>query len=391
MANPAPRILVISLVLTHPACTGPRTDQADPPPPTTPLSEWIEVPKINGTALGSLERIAQCTFWGGSSSSGSILEFSTENGSVDRTPGLPGPVSGLKYNEPLHLVLSWSKAHPWLRVIHPSDGRVQELNLPRHPWGEHRVGPLTFLSDTLIAMVPLGYGDLLPSPRPWVPSPLVWVLNLEGERVGTAGQVRDRGGSVLSTASLYAIGSVADTVLVLDLWDAELLTFHPPTTGDVWVQSSRKSLPRYFSAPDPREDTMKIPWIDIGGDQPVVYHVPQLQAGAFGSKGQFWVIRNGSAIWRPDNSELARQLYESHGKWEVDDQWIEVYTDRGSLDRAYDLPTPSAIGITLDHYGTPVLKAQYGSLFLPLDQSTSVPGKPCGLWTPDTEKGPKGE
>lgn len=113
-----------------------------------------------------------------------------------------------------------------------------------------------------------------------------------------------------------------------------------------------RPLPQYFTAPEPREEVWSVPWIQIGGEIPRLIEVPHAADAIFAPDGKLYVVRNYMARWK--RARIVR--FPTQGFWEVTHRGLEIYSSRGNILGAYNLPSEETSLMTADANGRVFLR-----------------------------------
>lgn len=270
------------------------------------------------------------------SSWGSLVRLDLSIGTIRRVGQLPmHPRRTQLQATSSNGLMFWSQPDHVLGLIDTDRRLFQQIEVPKHPWGGRAIGAATALEDGRIAMAPLG-GQLIRSPRPWREAPLVYLLDRQGRVAQHLGRVRDVGGQYLSAVwSQVSLGAVPDTLLVVRLADAAVARF--PVVGSRRGAPVTAQLPKYLGVSRIWEDVWRAEWL-LNGAQPRVYLLPQFSSAVFSPSGRLFVVRNGAAKWRTVDEPLLNRIYRRPGKWQVTEEWLEVYGRDGSRTGAFSLP-----------------------------------------------------
>lgn len=216
------------------------------------------------------------------------------------------------------------------------------------------------LSDGAVAVAPLSDRPLVPSPRPWQGSALLWLIGADGTASQTLGRVPDSGGTYLSSAQAgLRLGSIGDTLLTFWLSAAMLDRFAP--TDAVFQISGSTRFPKYFEARPAWEDVWNAEWL-LNGEQPIVYHIPHFHDATFARDGRLLALRNAGVRWHANDSPYARAMFALPGGWVATSRWLEISTYRGESPAAYRLPGEWASKIVATDIGMLFLWLRDGSI-----------------------------
>ena len=266
------------------------------------------------------------------------------DGTVDqRTSRLPGaPMSTRLSRGREGEAIAWSDEPRFGARVRP-DLSLESLSLPTDAWGGNNAGPIIGLGEGYL-FAPFGGSSPRQSPKPWRDAALALVLSAEGNEINAIGSVHDRGGSYLSWHSgRTMVGNRGDTVVLLNLSDGIVSGWLPPFSTPIWSAQ----LPRYLSAPAPREELWQYPWIHYGAELINLLALSQVSMATIGEDGTIYAIRNYTAEWdRMDERRLKTQ-----GRWRIADKALEVYTHRGSLVERYALPSADIRWLSVGAHG----------------------------------------
>ena len=267
--------------------------------------------------------------------------------------------------------LAWGPHPPYLADV-GGDLSTSMRPVPEHPWGGVWTGPALPLPGGRYAIAAVSNRALArPSPRPWRPSPLIHVMDTMGGVLAEAGRIVDRGGQFRSWLAARAVlGNRGDTLRALRLSTGVLETFAPSDSAGGYALIHKASLPAYFDPPPIQEEVLSYPWITFGGEVPVLAHVSQVEAAAFGGN-RLYAIRNYDAEWwEMDNPRVTLS-----GLWKPTNQGLEIYDLEGRRIRSFSLPYSDPDFLRADSRGRIFIK--YGrSLVLAHDPTYEGPACP---------------
>jgi hypothetical protein len=256
-------------------------------------------------------------------------------------------------------VLFWSDDPPVYGIISDQDA-IATLPDVAGPWGDQLAGPavptpqgyfIAVLSDGAPTMVRRGSQ-----------MPLGVLTEGKGQARDQIGLVQGEPGTYLSWyKARSAVGHVGDTLLLVALSSGVVTGWVRPFLSPVWSDT----LPRFFTAPTPEEETWTWPWIDFGGDVPRVLTLSHVGAAAVGGDGTIYALRNLSAEWR----EAPTPHFRIQGDWKVTSRTLDIYTPRAKLLRRFRLPPGDARWVSVDAHRLLYIRIEREILVVDLDGS----------------------
>lgn len=183
-------------------------------------------------------------------------------------------------------------------------------------------------------MAPLGDRGI-PRRRPetWRPAALIDIFDDQSMGIGGVGNVAERSEQYLSSfVGALALGVVGDSLYGLVYSEAAVYVFAPAEQGGFSIVR-RVQLPKYFEAPEIKEEVRTYPWIQYNGDMMRITSASGFGATAFGPEGRIYAVRNYSAEWH----RLPRGVLAPGGEWIARRQALEIYTADGEILGAYEL------------------------------------------------------
>lgn len=294
---------------------------------------------------------------------GTIVRFRSNSAMSVDTSRLPGVRRGASAgSSSSEGPVVWSNYPSALMLLDLEDLSVDSVAIPRHPWGAERwVGPAVRMPDGRVALAQLGGMPGRVQPSPWIPAPLVRIVDQRSELVQDVGKMRHVPGRYLSwLMSRAAVGSFGDTLLVYTLSDAVLSVYVPKSGTDSVSHIRTAQLPLYFQAPEPREEIWQPAWIQVGGEVPHLIHVPHTMTAVFGPDGRLYAVRVYDAEWLRARNPYVR----TQGRWRVARSALEVYDTRGALIGSLALPAEDIIRLHVDENGRIMMISRVGTVHI---------------------------
>ena len=344
------------------ACDIPKAHTVLPRPNLRPLP--VEsVFHWDSMGIGGVVSTPSCAILMSSATGGRIARV-LPDGSVDSTAvlGPPGSFRSLRLEELRDdASLVWTRSTTGNgRVGLMSHGNlaVRWLAMPPLAWGMALTGSVTGVSGELIGIASLSDGVPVGQPDPWVPAPLVSLVDLGGALAGELGKVEQHSGRYLSWwLAQSVIGAWDEKIVALNLATGKVTTYYrnaaePSVVQDNGVNAEVR-LPRYIDPPPVREEVWAPEWIQIGGELPHLIGVPQVLSGDITKWGGIVAVRPYRAEWR----KVPNRYLPTQGTWSVEESGIEVYFPDGELSVAYDLEDLEVRWIRIDRHDRMFLSA----------------------------------
>lgn len=356
------------------ACDTPRVEEWGGEPHLENLPILLTIHPSERFRPSDIARIDECRLILVGGAWGNLIELDLVSGEERWLGQLAGAPTGTRLYQGASGVLLAKSGNPSrLFEVRTGEGRILERDLPLDPWTRMPVtGEVATVGGGRIAVATTN-GRTEESPRPWVRSPLVWLVNEDGTVAGTLGEIEDAGGRYLSSVmGRVSIGAMGDSLILVGRPFAATVDWYR-LRGAFATFTRTTRLPAYFSAPPPWEDVWRTPWLDVGGAHVRTYSIPHFREMSFTSDGQLWAIRNGNVHWESRDSRLGREVFALSGNWRAGRQWLEAYDPTGTLLGAYKLDGSSVRSVVPDGWGAVTLLYGDGTVAVARSPHTSTP------------------
>jgi len=318
-------------------CGDGELEPAEETPTLAPLERLGTISKPTGFSVSSAASTDRCE----------VLLLGSRGGSYGVVPGEGRDgfvVRGLPtFNRPPSLehlqddrFIVWAAEPPFVAILDLGSGELSLLPVGEHPWGGLQVGPLMSFGGGVFAMAPIGAVPPRREPVPWVGAPLVDVFDRNGRKMSGLGVLEDQNGLFMTwRLARVGLGHVGgDTLVAVNLARAVLMGYRYEEGREVEEPLWEVQLPRYFEAPEPREEVWIPEWIQVGGEMQLFLDVPHVAAVAFGEGGRVYAIRNHLATWRRSSNAFT----STQGRWAITRRALEIYSPQGAFLGAFALP-----------------------------------------------------
>jgi len=217
---------------------------------------------------------------------------------------------------------------------------------------------------------------------------LVQVIDRRGRVVASAAPLAHRDGLYLPWLMNRAVlGLRGDTIAALILSSGRLLKYVPKVDDAIFRFHSAIDLPRYFEAPEPKEEVLMWPWINQGPHPFVHNEVSHVETATFAGD-RLYTLRNYDAEWVQVDKDT---FYDTKGLWRVTSRGLEVYDFDGTRLARLAIPSLSKPWIRADMEGRMFVGSGDSIVVVsdPTTTSGSCPAMPAKIAIPVDDVPPR--